>query len=466
MKAVAYQKAGPITLPEALVDIELDTPVAKGHDLLIRVQAVSVNPVDTKIRKNVSAEQSGWKVLGWDAVGTVEAIGDKVTQFKIGDVVWYAGALNRQGSNSELQLVDERIVGHKPKTLEVTEAAALPLTAITAWEMLFDRLQIPKTAPANTTILVIGGAGGVGSITIQLLKQLTNLTIIATASRPETKEWVEQLGADYVLNHRQPLAAQIKQLGLSAPLYVFSTNLGRIMRIDQRALDQLREVKITRNYTRYAEGSVLVEFGHTKVLCTASIDNSVPRFLKGQGQGWVTAEYGMLPRSTHSRCDREAARGKQTGRTQEIQRLIGRSLRAMVDLKKLGENTITIDCDVIQADGGTRTASITGAAVALVDAMNVLLAQKKIKQDPLKGLVAAISVGMYQDEVLLDLCYEEDSNCQTDLNVVMTQAGEFIEIQGTAEDKPFTRAQSNAMLEMAEKGIAELIKKQQEALGW
>lgn len=223
MKAVAYQKAGPITLPEALVDIELDTPVAKGHDLLVRVQAVSVNPVDTKIRKNVSAEQSGWKVLGWDAVGTVEAIGDKVTQFKIGDVVWYAGALNRQGSNSELQLVDERIVGHKPKTLEATEAAALPLTAITAWEMLFDRLQVPKTAPANTTILVIGGAGGVGSITIQLLKQLTNLTIIATASRPETKEWVEQLGADYVLNHRQPLAAQIKQLGLSAPLYVFST---------------------------------------------------------------------------------------------------------------------------------------------------------------------------------------------------------------------------------------------------
>lgn len=222
MKAVAYQKAGPITSPEALVDIELDTPVAKGHDLLVRVQAISVNPVDTKIRKNISAE-SGWKVLGWDAVGVVEATGDKVTQFKIGDVVWYAGALNRQGSNSELQLVDERIVGHKPKTLEATEAAALPLTAITAWEMLFDRLQVPKTAPAHTTILVIGGAGGVGSITIQLLKQLTNLTIIATASRSETKEWVKQLGADYVLDHRQPLAPQIKQLGLNAPLYVFST---------------------------------------------------------------------------------------------------------------------------------------------------------------------------------------------------------------------------------------------------
>lgn len=222
MKAVAYQKAGPITSPEALVDIELDTPVAKGHDLLVRVQAISVNPVDTKIRKNISAE-SGWKVLGWDAVGVVEATGDKVTQFKIGDVVWYAGALNRQGSNSELQLVDDRIVGLKPKTLEATEAAALPLTAITAWEMLFDRLQVPKNAPAHTTILVIGGAGGVGSITIQLLKQLTNLTIIATASRAETQNWVKQLGADYVLDHRQPLAPQIKQLGLNAPLYVFST---------------------------------------------------------------------------------------------------------------------------------------------------------------------------------------------------------------------------------------------------
>jgi len=223
MKAVAYQKAGPITSPEALVDIELDAPIAEGHDLLVRVQAVSVNPVDTKIRKNVNPENNQWKTLGWDAVGIVEAIGDKVTQFKIGDIVWYAGALNRQGSNSELQLVDERIVGHKPKILEATEAAALPLTAITAWEMLFDRLQVPKTAPANTTILVIGGAGGVGSITIQLLKQLTNLTIIATASRPETKEWVEQLGANYVLDHREPLAPQIKQLGLNAPSYVFST---------------------------------------------------------------------------------------------------------------------------------------------------------------------------------------------------------------------------------------------------
>ncbi|PTV46013.1 zinc-binding alcohol dehydrogenase family protein [Acinetobacter oleivorans] len=223
MKAVAYQKAGPITSPEALVDIELDTPVAEGRDLLVCVQAISVNPVDTKIRNNVNLENNQWKTLGWDAVGIVEAIGDQVSQFKVGDAVWYAGALNRQGSNSELQLVDERIVGHKPKTLEATEAAALPLTAITAWEMLFDRLQVPKVAAENTSILVIGGAGGVGSITIQLLKQLTNLTIITTASRAETKEWVKQLGADYVLDHREHLAAQIKQLGLTAPLYVFST---------------------------------------------------------------------------------------------------------------------------------------------------------------------------------------------------------------------------------------------------
>lgn len=238
------------------------------------------------------------------------------------------------------------------------------------------------------------------------------------------------------------------------------------MRVDNRQNEQLRTVKITRQYTRYAEGSVLVEFGNTKVLCTASVDHSVPRFLKGTGKGWVTAEYGMLPRSTHTRTDREAARGKQTGRTQEIQRLIGRSLRAMVDLEKLGENTITIDCDVIQADGGTRTASITGAAVALVDAINHLLTEKKIKKDPLIGLVAAVSVGIYQDEVLLDLCYEEDSNCQTDLNVVMTQSGEFIEIQGTAEDKPFTRQQCNDMLAMAEVGIQQLITAQQQALGW
>lgn len=238
------------------------------------------------------------------------------------------------------------------------------------------------------------------------------------------------------------------------------------MRIDQRANDQLRPITITRQYTRYAEGSVLVEFGETKVLCTASVEASVPRFLKGTGQGWVTAEYGMLPRSTHTRTDREASRGKQTGRTQEIQRLIGRSLRAMVDLKKLGEHTIHIDCDVIQADGGTRTASITGAAVALVDAINYLLNNKKIKKDPLIGLVSAVSVGIYKDQVLLDLCYDEDSNCQTDLNVVMTQSGEFIEIQGTAEEKPFSRQQCNDMLMMAETGIQQLLAIQQKALGW
>ena len=238
------------------------------------------------------------------------------------------------------------------------------------------------------------------------------------------------------------------------------------MRFDQRSNDQLRPVTFTRQYTRYAEGAVLVEFGNTKVLCTASVETSVPRFLKGTGQGWITAEYGMLPRATHTRNDREAARGKQSGRTQEIQRLIGRSLRAMVDLKKLGENTITIDCDVLQADGGTRTAAITGGAVALVDALAALQAQKKLKHDPLKGLVAAISVGMYQGEALLDLCYEEDSKCETDLNVVMTQSGEFIELQGTAETKPFNSAQCNQMLELAEKGIAELILEQQKALGW
>ncbi|MGA4852264.1 zinc-binding alcohol dehydrogenase family protein [Acinetobacter haemolyticus] len=223
MKAVAYQHTGAIASTDSLVSIEIESPVARGHDLLVRVQAISVNPVDTKIRKNVSPESGQWKILGWDAVGIVEAVGEKVSLFKIGDEVWYAGALNRQGSNSELQLVDERIVGHKPKSLNMIEAAALPLTAITAWEMLFDRLQVPHTAPENTTILVIGAAGGVGSITIQLLKQLTNLTVIGTASRTETRSWIEQLGADYVLDHRQSLAEQIKQLNLTAPKYVFST---------------------------------------------------------------------------------------------------------------------------------------------------------------------------------------------------------------------------------------------------
>lgn len=240
-------------------------------------------------------------------------------------------------------------------------------------------------------------------------------------------------------------------------------------RIDNRQLNELRNITFERNYTKHAEGSVLVSFGDTKVLCNATVESGVPRWLKGQGKGWVTAEYGMLPRATNTRTQREAARGKQSGRTQEIQRLIGRSLRAMVDLNKLGENTIYIDCDVIQADGGTRTASITGAAVALVDAIESMQARegkKQLKTDPLLGLVAAVSVGVKDGEVLLDLCYQEDSNCDTDLNVVMTQKGEFIEIQGTAEEKPFTRAQADQMLAIAETGIAQLVEMQQQVLGW
>jgi ribonuclease PH len=238
------------------------------------------------------------------------------------------------------------------------------------------------------------------------------------------------------------------------------------MRPSGRAADQLRPVTITRRYTRHAEGSVLVEFGDTKVLCTASVENTVPRFLKGKGEGWITAEYGMLPRSTHTRSDREASKGKQGGRTLEIQRLIGRSLRACVDLKKLGENTITIDCDVIQADGGTRTASITGGCVALVDALSFLLQKKSIKQDPLVGLIAAVSVGMYEGVPVLDLDYPEDSSCETDMNVVMTQQGGFVEVQGTAEGKPFSRGEADSMLMLAEKGIGDLIRLQQQALGW
>ena len=238
------------------------------------------------------------------------------------------------------------------------------------------------------------------------------------------------------------------------------------MRIDNRENNQLRPMSFVRNFTKHAEGAVLVSYGDTKVLCTASIETQVPRWLKGTGKGWITAEYGMLPRATHDRTQREAAKGKQSGRTQEIQRLIGRSLRAMVDLEKLGENTIHIDCDVLQADGGTRTASITGAAVALVDALEKLQAAKKLKADPLVGLVAAVSVGIKNGEVLLDLNYSEDSSCDTDLNVVMTQKGEFIEIQGTAEEKPFTRAQVDEMLAIADEGIKQLIAEQQAVLGW
>jgi RNAse PH (EC 2.7.7.56) len=236
------------------------------------------------------------------------------------------------------------------------------------------------------------------------------------------------------------------------------------MRPSGRTAQQIRPVTITRNFTRHAEGSVLIEFGDTKVLCTASVDKSVPRFLKGKGQGWVTAEYGMLPRSTHSRMDREAARGKQGGRTVEIQRLIGRSLRACVDMAALGENTITIDCDVLQADGGTRTASITGACVALVDALNWMRKEGIVKTNPLKGLVAAVSVGMYEGNPVADLDYPEDSKAETDMNVVMTEAGKFIEIQGTAEGEPFSSEDMNAMLDLAKHAIRELMDLQKQAL--
>ena len=236
------------------------------------------------------------------------------------------------------------------------------------------------------------------------------------------------------------------------------------IRPSQRATNQLRTVEIIRHYTKHAEGSVLVKFGDTHVLCTASVEERVPGFLKGKNQGWVTAEYGMLPRSTGSRMDREAAKGKQSGRTQEIQRLIGRSLRAVIDLEKLGERSVHIDCDVIQADGGTRTASITGAYVALTDALSTLLASGKITKNPLKQAVAAISVGVYKGAPVLDLDYIEDSNCDTDMNVVMTADGGFIEIQGTAEGEPFARETMNAMLDLAASGIGELLVMQQTAL--
>lgn len=231
-----------------------------------------------------------------------------------------------------------------------------------------------------------------------------------------------------------------------------------------RRPEQLRQVKITRDFTCHAEGSVLVEFGNTKVICTASVEQGVPRFLRGSGQGWVTAEYGMLPRSTNSRMGREASRGKQSGRTQEIQRLIGRSLRAAVDLKKLGEHTINIDCDVIQADGGTRTASITGACVALVDAIRHLQRKKSITGDPLLTMIASVSVGIYKGEPVLDLDYAEDSNAETDMNVVMNSDGGFIEVQGTAEAAPFSAEELAAMLDLAKRGIADLVRVQQMAL--
>ena len=240
--------------------------------------------------------------------------------------------------------------------------------------------------------------------------------------------------------------------------------MSTFQRSDGRSANALRPVRMTRNYTMHAEGSVLIEFGNTKVLCTASVEEKVPPHKKGSGEGWVTAEYGMLPRATHTRSSREAAKGKQTGRTQEIQRLIGRSLRAVFDLKKLGERTISLDCDVIQADGGTRTASITGAFVAAQDAVNKLLAQGKITETPIIQPVAAISVGIVQGTPLLDLEYTEDSACDTDMNVVMTGAGHFVEVQGTAEGAAFSRAEMDALLVLAEKGIRELIVMQQQSL--
>ena len=237
-----------------------------------------------------------------------------------------------------------------------------------------------------------------------------------------------------------------------------------VVRPSGRMPEQLRAVSIVRGYTRHAEGSVLVSFGETRVLCTASVDNKVPAFLRGKGEGWVTAEYGMLPRATHSRSDREAARGKQGGRTLEIQRLIGRALRACVDRSALGERTITLDCDVLQADGGTRTAAITGAYVALVDAVRWLQKRREIQRDPIHGAVAAVSVGIHAGVPVLDLDYAEDSACDTDMNVVMNDGGGFIELQGTAEGHAFRRDELDAMLGLAERGIAELFALQREAL--
>ncbi|MDG6881188.1 Ribonuclease PH [Phocoenobacter uteri] len=236
------------------------------------------------------------------------------------------------------------------------------------------------------------------------------------------------------------------------------------MRPNNRKSNQTRPVKITRNYTKYAEGSVFIEFGETKVLCNASVEESVPRFLRGKNQGWVTAEYAMLPRATHSRTQREASKGKQGGRTLEIQRLIARSLRAVVDLKALGERTITVDCDVIQADGGTRTAAITGAAVALQDALNKLVAEGKLKTNPMKSLVAAISVGVVDNEAVCDLEYVEDSNAETDMNVVMVEGGKFVEVQGTAEGEPFSHDELLQLLGLAKEGIEQLFDAQRSAL--
>lgn len=237
-----------------------------------------------------------------------------------------------------------------------------------------------------------------------------------------------------------------------------------ILRHDGRRYDELRPIRLTRHYTCHAEGSVLVEFGHTKVLCTASVEDKVPPFLKGKGQGWVTAEYGMLPRATHTRTEREAAKGKQSGRTQEIQRLIGRALRAVTDRSLLGERQVTLDCDVLQADGGTRCAAVTGAAVALFDALSRLVAEGRLATHPMRELVAAVSVGILAGTPVLDLDYEEDSQCETDMNVVMTVSGGFVEVQGTAEGAPFTRDELDRLLDLAAGGLSTLFAIQKSAL--
>jgi len=284
---------------------------------------------------------------------------------------------------------------------------------------------------------------------------------------------------------RTPLSARDDRAGAAhvgrgggkialSPLSLFARGASRfpiqtmtdtVQRPSGRAADALRDVRITRHYTKHAEGSVLVEFGDTKVICTASVVERVPEFLRERNQGWLTAEYGMLPRATHTRSDREAARGKQTGRTQEIQRLIGRALRAVFDLQRLGPRTLHIDCDVIQADGGTRTASITGAFVAAHDAVSKLIASGRIAASPITDYVAAISVGVYEGLPVLDLDYDEDSRCDTDMNVVMTGAGGFVEVQGTAEGAPFSRDEMDALLDLAQQGIRTLVAEQKAALG-
>jgi ribonuclease PH len=248
-------------------------------------------------------------------------------------------------------------------------------------------------------------------------------------------------------------------------LVFLTINIGETkMRPSQRAAGELRLINFTRHFTKNAEGSVLVEFGHTKIICTATVCPGIPRFLKDSGQGWITAEYGMLPRATHQRIERESIKGKQSGRTIEIQRLIGRSLRAAVDLKALGDYTIMVDCDVIQADGGTRTAAISGACVALVDAVTKMREKKWLNRDPIKNMIAAVSVGIFQDESILDLDYLEDSKAETDMNVVMTEKGDFVEIQGTAEGRAFKNSELEALLDLARNGISEIMKKQQAAL--